>query len=142
MAQVFSNEGEESDPKLVDAGHEEPWAAARQAVYKRQRSVSAQEAAAARLDKSAESHDRIATMYEEIAERTSSPDECQNNASRHRAFAREDRRRAAQLRQVAERQAVFDPTGKFASAQTNAEVGGNGARLSVGDMRFLDKELP
>jgi hypothetical protein len=108
MAHVSSNEGDGSDPQLVEAEDQKLWAAARQAVYKRQRSMPAQEAAAVRLDKSAESHDRIATMYEEIADRTSSPDECRNNASRHRAFAREDRRRAAQLRHVANRLAAID----------------------------------
>ena len=62
---------------------------------------------AVRLDESAQSH-RIASMYEEIAERTSSPDECRECASRHRVWAREDRLRAAKLRRTAEREAGID----------------------------------
>jgi 7-cyano-7-deazaguanine synthase in queuosine biosynthesis len=98
MAHTSSNAGEEPNPQRLDAEDEALWAAARQAVYIRKRSMSPQEATAVCLDRSAASHHRIAAMYEEIAERTSNADECRECASRHRAFAKEDRRRAAELR--------------------------------------------
>jgi hypothetical protein len=98
MAQACGNTGEESDPVPTADDDEAQWAAARQAVYERQRMLTAREATAVGLDESARSHERIAAMYEEIAERTSDADECRQCAGRHRAFATEDRHRAAQLR--------------------------------------------
>jgi hypothetical protein len=97
MAPMSSNTGKDPDPQRVEAEDAAQWNAARQAVYERQRTLSGPEATAMRLDESAESHERIAAMYEEIAERTASADECRSAANRHRAFALEDRRRAAQL---------------------------------------------
>jgi hypothetical protein len=108
MGQLSSNKGNESDRPLIVAEDEEVWAAARQAILERRGSMSAPEATAVRLDTSADSHDRIATMYEEIAERTSIPDECREIASRHRVWAAEDRDRAAQLRRLADRQVAID----------------------------------
>lgn len=108
MPQTSSNRDEESAPQPLDAEDVALWDAARKAIYDRTRSMSPPEATAVCLERSAESHDRIATMYEEIAGRTSSPDECRENASRHRVWAREDRRRAAQLRLAAERQSAID----------------------------------
>ena len=98
MAQTFSSAGDGSDPQLIEAEDEASWAAMRQSVYERKRKLAAPEATAVCLDMSAESHDRIAAMYETIAERTSNADECRECASRHRALAREDRQRAAELR--------------------------------------------
>lgn len=108
MAHVSSNPSEEPEPPTADADDAAVWAAARQAVYERKRSMSGPEATAVRLDDSAASHDRIAAMYEKIAERTSDPDEFLGCASRHRAMASEDRQRAAQLRYVVERQAAIE----------------------------------
>jgi hypothetical protein len=108
MAQVAGDPDEEPDSRLAAAEDEAFWAAARQAIHERRVSISAPEATAVRLDEAARSHDRIATMYEEIAGRTSSPDECRANASRHRAWAKDDRGRAEQLRHMAEGDAAID----------------------------------
>lgn len=108
MGYVSSNKGKEADLPLVEAEDGELWAAARQAILERRRSMSPPEATAARLDKSAQSHDRIATMYEDIADRTTIPEECRAIAIRHRTWAGEDRWRAAQLRRIADRQAAIE----------------------------------
>jgi hypothetical protein len=108
MARTSSSWGEESDPQSLDAEDVALWDEARQAIYERKRLMSAPEATAVCLERSAESHDRIATMYEEIAGRTSHPGECRDNASRHRAWAGEDRGRAVQLRLVADRHAAIN----------------------------------
>lgn len=109
MAQTSSSSwGQDPDPQPLDAEDVALWDAARQAIYELKRSTPAPEATAACLERAAESHDRIATMYEEIADSTSSPDECRQNASRHRAWAGEDHRRAAHLRLMANRQAAID----------------------------------
>jgi alkylhydroperoxidase family enzyme len=115
VEQMFSNSGAEynspaeCNPQLNEAEDEASWAAMRKAVHERKRKLSAPEATAARLDMSAESHDRIAAMYDNIAERTSDADNCRQCATRHRAFASEDRQRAAQLRHLVTRYAASDP---------------------------------
>ncbi len=71
-----------------------------QAEQVRQRTKVAQRSAAEGLDKSADSHDRAALSYEQLAE--TGDDGASDHAARHREFAEEDRRIADQLRRMAE----------------------------------------
>lgn len=99
MAQAPGSADEEFDPQPVEA-EEIAVGGARHSVHARRRKISASQATAGCLERSAESHERIAAMYEAIAERTSNAEECRQCASRHRASAMEDRSKAARLRAV------------------------------------------
>jgi hypothetical protein len=59
---MSTNPDEEPDPQRLEAEDGALWAAARQAIYERQRTLSAPQVTAARLDESAASHERIAAM--------------------------------------------------------------------------------
>jgi len=97
--------GEEFDRRIEAAEHRAFWAAHAPTAGP---TTSAPEATAISLERSAETHERIATMYEEIAERSSSAHGYREHATRHREFAHHDRQRAALLRRMATRDAEGD----------------------------------
>ncbi len=64
---------------------------------------AAQRSAARSLDDSADSHERTADGYDKAVKHGGLQwDECREHAAIHRAFAREDRRMAQRLRQMAD----------------------------------------
>lgn len=69
----------------------------------RRQTKDGQRAAADSFDRSADSHDRAASSYERLAAQPNGRhDEYLKHATRHREYAREDRRMAQQLRLLAE----------------------------------------
>jgi hypothetical protein len=90
-------------------GAEEAFRTGQRVEQARRDARSAQRSAAQSLDKSADSHVRTATSYDEAAKHSVlSRDEYQQHAARHREIAREDRRMAERLRRMAEGGPVGD----------------------------------
>ena len=103
MAQGSSDRGPDSGEQLWLSG--DAFRVVEQAERVRQQVRAAQRVTAHQLNTSADSHDRTARSYEDLAKHAAHRDRRDvylQHAARHRKFAEEDRRMAAQLRQMGE----------------------------------------
>lgn len=98
-----ADNGLQAEPDLQVWGAEDAFRSGQRAESAWLLARAAQRSAATSLDHSADSHERTAHAYDEAAGHEGRHcDECREHAAIHRAFAREDRRMAERLRQMAE----------------------------------------